>query len=640
MSAVKPWAVLLCKFKDDLRGFVTINVPDTIAMFTDLQKESVTAFWRDVSYGALDLSGSKAFGWLTLQQNQSDYKGSGPNPAGRQDLVDWARTAADANGIDLSSFYGVAVFMSTPTDLWGSTGEVVCDVASPLAAILQEFGHGFGQTNHSRSVAKPTDYNDPFCVMSSMQFGAPNSDPTLDNPTFSGEFGASGPLLCSPYVDAEGWLTANRQLHLATDGSSPQTSTLRLSPLGDQSARHPQAAVLDFHAPSEATYYIEYRSSGWDRGLAQKQVVIHQRLTDGYAYYAGNLPVSIGEANGTTLLPAQLWRDPTFDLSVRVSRLPDPNDDSVEIIVGPRGAPPHQPFGINFTLAHDLPEVAFSQDHWRFCTKCHSMFYDGDPTNKGACASGGGHEAYGFMFFLAHDLINAADSQNSWRFCDKCWSMFFDGDPNDKGRCQAGGVHQSQGFNFFLRHDLGQEPPFHQEGWRFCSKCSSLFYAGVQTQGGRCVAGGAHEAFGFVFYLPHDLATPPQGQDDWRFCEKCREMYFDGNPEWKGLCPAGEAHAGFGFNFFLEHDIGSNATHQDDWRFCQKCASIYYQGDNPDPKGVCPAGGQHSLQGFNFSLSHDIPVDADHQDGWRFCNKCWAMYYDAGDPLNKGFCPG
>jgi hypothetical protein len=39
--------------------------------------------------------------------------------------------------------------------------------------------------------------------------------------------------------------------------------------------------------------------------------------------------------------------------------------------------------------------------------------------------------------------------QDNWRFCNKCHALFFDGYPN-KGRCPAGGGHVAQGYNFKL----------------------------------------------------------------------------------------------------------------------------------------------------------------------------------------------
>jgi hypothetical protein len=301
-------------------------------MFTASDIENVVTFWRDVSYGELDLSGSKVFGWLTLNQKQQDFADalvSMGNSKARSAMVAWAKKAASDTGIVLAPFYGVTVYMSTQTDLWGDSGIVVCDVKSSLAQILQEYGHGYG-LKHSRSVAAPTDYNNPFCIMSGMIFGG-------TNPTFTGRFGASGPLMCSPYVEAAGWLSPSRIVRIETNGTRPTSTTLRLSPLGGTTPPYRQAAVFGLNVPYEATYFIEFRSGEWDRGMAQSQVVIHQRRPDGYAYYAGSVPASVGFVNGVTLLPGRSWIDPQFDLSVRLGAVLD-QDSAVEITVGSAAA--------------------------------------------------------------------------------------------------------------------------------------------------------------------------------------------------------------------------------------------------------------------------------------------------------------
>jgi hypothetical protein len=43
------------------------------------------------------------------------------------------------------------------------------------------------------------------------------------------------------------------------------------------------------------------------------------------------------------------------------------------------------------------------QAAWRFCFRCHSMYFDGFSPNKGRCPAGGGHAAAGFVFFLPHE---------------------------------------------------------------------------------------------------------------------------------------------------------------------------------------------------------------------------------------------
>jgi hypothetical protein len=282
-------------------------------------------FWEDVSYGELDLSGSEVFGWLTLDQIRSDYT------VRDSFLETWGKKAAADAGIDLSHHYGVVVFLNTHTDLFGQPNFVAADIASNLSQILQEVGHGYG-LKHSRSVANPTDYQNPFCIMSGLTFGD-------TNPTFQGKFGQSGPGLCSPLVFQAGWLPESRIVRVSTNGTSPAATELVLSPLGERNPAHPQVAMFDLTMPQAYEYFVEYRSGGWDRGLNQTAVVFHQLRPDKLAYYAGSIATSTGFSGGgfgggTVTLPGGPYADPQFDLSVEVLSLLD--DGAVKIRIAPK----------------------------------------------------------------------------------------------------------------------------------------------------------------------------------------------------------------------------------------------------------------------------------------------------------------
>jgi hypothetical protein len=94
------------------------------------------------------------------------------------------------------------------------------------------------------------------------------------------------------------------------------------------------------------------------------------------------------------------------------------------------------------------------QRDWRYCGKCHGLFFDGYP-DKGNCPTGGGHDAIGYNFVLPHNVPGTANAQTEWEFCVKCHGMFFNGYP-DKGRCPAGGGHQHHpdAFRFVLPHPI------------------------------------------------------------------------------------------------------------------------------------------------------------------------------------------
>jgi hypothetical protein len=140
--------------------------------------------------------------------------------------------------------------------------------------------------------------------------------------------------------------------------------------------------------------------------------------------------------------------------------------------------------------------------------------------------------------------------QDNWRYCEKCHVMFFDGYA-DKGRCAAGGGHSAQGFMFKLEYDI-PETPHAQAHWRYCDKCHAMFFNGY-PMAGVCPAGGAHHAQGYKFVLWHDSRPPWTAQPSWRYCDKCHGMFYNGYSD-KGHCPAGEGHRAQGFNFVLRYE--------------------------------------------------------------------------------------
>jgi hypothetical protein len=148
----------------------------------------------------------------------------------------------------------------------------------------------------------------------------------------------------------------------------------------------------------------------------------------------------------------------------------------------------------------------------------------------------GGHEAAGFDFVLPHDAT-PIEGQSEWRFCVKCHGLYYDGYA-DKGVCPALGTHafHPASFNFSLPHDA--TPVDGQQGWRFCVKCHGLYYDGY-PEDGVCPQGGGHRTHpdAYKFVLPHD-DTPVQGQGAWRFCGRCYGLFFDGYDP-KGVCSAG-----------------------------------------------------------------------------------------------------
>jgi hypothetical protein len=81
-----------------------------------------------------------------------------------------------------------------------------------------------------------------------------------------------------------------------------------------------------------------------------------------------------------------------------------------------------------------------------------------------------------------------------WRWCNKCQALYYTA-LVALSPCPAGGSHalpeESGSFNYMV---LFAEPDSanRMSGWRWCSKCSGLFYGGGGVASSHCAAGGTH----------------------------------------------------------------------------------------------------------------------------------------------------
>jgi hypothetical protein len=163
------------------------------------------------------------------------------------------------------------------------------------------------------------------------------------------------------------------------------------------------------------------------------------------------------------------------------------------------------------------------------------------------------------------------------------------------------------------------------------------------------MGGGALLATGLSSFLgagpaEADVLAGTGNQPDWRFCDKCFGMFYS-HPNaangFPGKCPATGAHHAQGFVFTLHYDSNkvqpvAGRDSQYDWRFCGKCFSMFWDG--AADKGHCAGSGGHASFGFMFGLPHDNPANAGQPD-WRFCGKCRVLFFDDPHNANKGKCP-
>ncbi|MFF1810629.1 hypothetical protein ACFVXW_16050 [Streptomyces sp. NPDC058251] len=337
----------------------------------------------------------------------------------------------------------------------------------------------------------------------------------------------------------------------------------------------------------------------------------------------------------------------------------------------------HRWDGWTFFLPNDHQGADGSQGQpdWRYCHRCHTLFWANVGSTAGSvCAKGGEHAAAGWNFFLPNDHQGADGSQGQpdWRYCHRCHSLFWA--PNgstSNSACPAGGEHAAAGWNFILPNDhQGGHAGIGQGDWRFCRKCHSLGWGPNGGAAGSVCPGGnprnsdlvawtddtavqrptvvRHVAVGWNFIVPNDHqgATDTTGQPDWRHCDKCYGLFWAPNGSAAGsVCPAGGPHRHHpeSWRFFLPNNMqgATDATGQPDWRFCSHCHGLFYAPGGSGTGTVCPVGGTHRAdpQSWTFYLPNDVQgaSPSSGQPEWRYCSDCHGLFWNG--TAHKGLCP-
>jgi hypothetical protein len=354
----RPWAVVLCRFKG---APPNPAVEDPIEAFF---REAFTPgtgglveYWRDASLGAIDISGSRVFGWLEVEIPRSKAGGnpkSTPPGPGRRGLIDQAVNALErTEGEDaMAGFLGpIAVYTQNwskdgiPPDadpgsaqwspFWidgsaddiGLTGRICLTPPHDGNITAHEMGHIFGMNHDVGESLMPTpEYVDPACIMS--------QNGPFEHPRWHRSF---GPALCLPHVLQMGWMYPRRIYHDDGDWLSHLDGvTLPLAPVTRPIAHANLGIRLTFTRGSAPwDYFLEYViPADWNRGVPGSPYLLIRQLAilsdaDHRPAYLGAIPVpaTVGpvaeffERRGNIRFRVQLTGLPGPILTVNAKRL-------------------------------------------------------------------------------------------------------------------------------------------------------------------------------------------------------------------------------------------------------------------------------------------------------------------------------
>jgi hypothetical protein len=105
-------------------------------------------------------------------------------------------------------------------------------------------------------------------------------------------------------------------------------------------------------------------------------------------------------------------------------------------------AAPAQSGSAEYGVALNIGAAANHQPDWRWCSKCQGLFYAGLAPSP--CPAGGTHaapaESGSANYSLAYAVTEEANRQSDWRYCDKCHGLFY-GSGLAASRCPVGGTH-------------------------------------------------------------------------------------------------------------------------------------------------------------------------------------------------------
>lgn len=290
MSTINwPWAIILARLGN--RPAVPQAEDFYVDLFTRHGTGGVCDYWRAVSSNALDLTGSRVFGWLDVGHSAAEYDAlvSQLGSGSRGQVIQWGVDAARASGANLVPFKNILVILNYKPpahDHGASGGNVLIQHEDPnlceFGFICHEMGHGFGLP-HSNSANPDMVYGDGWDVMSF-------ATTTFQFPIqFRGAQGAATVGLNARNIEALNAVPTGRAWNPAAPDFSARVilDPLNQPPIGNHGALIAKIPANVTRPPraNGSGYTVEFRRrAGWDRNIPEDAVIIHEVRSNGLSY--------------------------------------------------------------------------------------------------------------------------------------------------------------------------------------------------------------------------------------------------------------------------------------------------------------------------------------------------------------------
>ncbi len=268
LEGSQPYATLLCKFSDVAREPLTPAYFDRL-MFQG--PESLDQYWRRVSYGKIDLTGSKAYGWFNMPRPRNAYRYDAPDSANLEALARDCAAAADGQ-VDFKPYTGInLVFNQCINRPRGGEMALTLDgerrryrltwlcpgASADHQIVAHEMGHSFGLT-HSENAAGD-EYGNTWDVMSIAGYCAPDSP-----------FGYLAQEPIAVNKDLLGWIPTARKF--LSPGGEARTVVLNAPEEGKDGY-----LIAEIPLGRGRMYTVEARlRAGFDHALPASGVLIHE----------------------------------------------------------------------------------------------------------------------------------------------------------------------------------------------------------------------------------------------------------------------------------------------------------------------------------------------------------------------------